>query len=604
MFDTYRKLYDILDSRERKLALLVFVLMFMVALFEAVGVASIMPFMAVLANPEVVESNRYLASIYDRLNFRSVDAFLFFLGIAFLVIIVGSLFLRAFSYWVQVRFSMKRNHAWSSRRVQMYLSRPYEWFLDQHSGTLGTTILAETNRAVEGALLPALQLVSQGLVAIFLMLLMVAVDPVLAISIAVVLGGSYFGIFLVVRRHLVRVGQDIQDSNRRRFKLTQEIFGGIKDVKVSGLEPDYVERFRVPSLIFARRQVSARIVSELPTYFMQALVFGGVMSVLLYFMAHRDGLQTVLPLFSVYALAGYRLMPALQAMYKHVANIKVNDPMLASLHHDLANTRQSDHSSPLVGGIPFLDEPLRLRERLELVSVSYAYPGSERNAVNDVSLVIPAFSTVALVGPTGSGKTTLVDVILGLLSPNGGEILVDGQEITETLRPIWRRDIGYVPQQIFLADDTISANIAFGIAPDKVDQASIESASRMANLHDFVVGELPEGYSTVVGERGVRLSGGQRQRIGIARALYRDPDLLILDEATSALDNLTERAVMDAVHNLSRKKTIILIAHRLSTVRQCDRIFYLEHGRILGEGTYEQLVEVNEKFRLLANQGA
>jgi ATP-binding cassette, subfamily B, bacterial PglK len=239
-----------------------------------------------------------------------------------------------------------------------------------------------------------------------------------------------------------------------------------------------------------------------------------------------------------------------------------------------------------------------------LIDVSYRYPGADRDALEEINLEIPAYSTVGLVGPTGSGKTTLVDVILGLLSPKKGLLVADGLPITSDLRRAWRRTIGYVPQQIFLADDTISGNIAFGIPAEEIDQTAVERAARMANLHDFVVGELPAGYSTMVGERGVRLSGGQRQRIGIARALYRDPDLLILDEATSALDNLTERAVMDAVHNLSRKKTIILIAHRLSTVRQCDRIFYLEHGQILGEGAYEYLVEANEKFRLLAQHGA
>jgi ABC-type multidrug transport system fused ATPase/permease subunit len=224
--------------------------------------------------------------------------------------------------------------------------------------------------------------------------------------------------------------------------------------------------------------------------------------------------------------------------------------------------------------------------------------------IEDMSLIIQAYSTVALVGSTGSGKTTTVDLILGLLKPTSGQLLADDRQVSyENLRS-WQRSIGYVPQSIFLADDTVAANIAFGILPQNVDQAAVEQAARIANLHEFVVGELPDGYDTSIGERGVRLSGGQRQRIGIARALYHDPELLIFDEATSALDNVTEQAVMDAVYKLGRKKTIILIAHRLSTIRACDRIYLLEQGRVIAEGTYEQLLSSSAVFSSMATEGS
>lgn len=601
MLDIYLKLYDILDARERKLTLLVFVLMVIVALFEAVGVASIMPFMAVMANPGIVETNVYLAAIYDRLGFVSTDAFLFFLGMVFLVLIVGSLAFRAFAFWVQVRFAQKRNHAWSCRLVSRYLNRPYDWFLNQHSGNLGASILDETLRVVDGALYPAMQLISQGLVAAVLFLLLVVVDPTLAVSMAIVLGGAYAGFYLTVRRYIGRAGQDIRNANRKRFKITGEMFGGIKDVKVGALEDTFVDRFREPSLLFAKRQIAIRTLSALPPFAMQALIFGGIMVVMLYFLASRGDLQTALPIFTLYALAGYRLMPALQAIYNHLSQIRANTAILDGVYEHLREV-PSESKSTRGGPDPSASHPVvGLRDRLQLIDVSYRYPGADRDALDGVNVEIRAYTTVGLVGPTGSGKTTLVDVILGLLSPERGMLVADGLQITPDLGRAWSRNIGYVPQQIFLADDTISGNIAFGIPAEEIDQTAVERAARIANLHDFVVTELKDGYATLIGERGVRLSGGQRQRIGIARALYRDPDLLILDEATSALDNLTERAVMDAVHNLSRKKTIILIAHRLSTVRQCDRIFYLEHGRILGAGTYEELVEDNDRFRRLAS---
>jgi ATP-binding cassette, subfamily B, bacterial PglK len=297
MLKVYRQLYDILDGRERRLTLAVFAMMVLVALFEAVGVASIMPFMAVMANPEIVETNVYLAGVYDRLNFPSTDAFLFFLGMVFLVLIVGSLAFRAFAFWVQVRFAQKRNHAWSCRLVSRYLNRPYDWFLNQHSGDLGASILDETLRVVDGALYPAMQLISQGLVAVMLFSLLLVVDPMLAVSMAIVLGGAYAGFYLTVRRYIGRAGQDIRTANRKRFKLTGEMFGGIKDVKVGGLESTFLDRFRAPSLLFAKRQIAIRTLSALPPFAMQALIFGGIMVVMLYFLASKGNLADRTPRF-------------------------------------------------------------------------------------------------------------------------------------------------------------------------------------------------------------------------------------------------------------------------------------------------------------------
>jgi ABC-type multidrug transport system fused ATPase/permease subunit len=268
-------------------------------------------------------------------------------------------------------------------------------------------------------------------------------------------------------------------------------------------------------------------------------------------------------------------------------------PALDALHTDLTTTSAPPAAAPAPA-------PLRLRDRLVLRDVRYSYPGAERPALAGLDLAIGANTTVGLVGSTGAGKTTAVDVVLGLLEPDGGALEVDGVTIDAANRRAWQRALGYVPQQIFLTDDSVAANIALGVPPAEIDTAAVERAARIAELHDFVTGELPQGYATAIGERGVRLSGGQRQRIGIARALYHDPDVLILDEATSALDNRTERAVMDAVHNLGRAKTIVMIAHRLSTVRDCDTIFVLEQGRCVAAGHYDELLDRSRSFRELA----
>jgi len=392
------------------------------------------------------------------------------------------------------------------------------------------------------------------------------------------------------------------------------------------------------------------IVGQVPNFAMQGVAFGGILIIVLFLLATRGGdLGQILPTLGVFAFAGQRLMPALQQVYQNATKMRFGTPALDALYKDLMETGQdSEDIKQMHRGQNI--EPLGLKQKLDFQSVEFWYPKAERPALQDLNFTITAKTTVGFVGPTGAGKTTAVDLILGLLTPDKGQILVDGipinstntsqitdtqitacpvkpgslsgcltgdnqsqitdkqttsspdnrQQITDNLLRSWQRTLGYVPQDIFLADDTVTANIAFGVPKNEIDQDAIERAARIAELHEFVQNELSNGYETVVGERGVRLSGGQRQRIGIARALYHDPDVLIMDEATAALDNLTEKAVMQAVHNLSNKKTIILIAHRLSTVQNCDQIFLLEQGRLAAQGTYSQLLDKSQEFRKMA----
>jgi len=316
--------------------------------------------------------------------------------------------------------------------------------------------------------------------------------------------------------------------------------------------------------------------------------------VILYLMAKSGSFASALPIISLYAFAGYRLMPALHQIYGAFTQLRFAGPALDALHADLMRL-QPAHPNPS-------QDAIALRQAITLNQIQYRYPNAPQPALKSLSLTIPAKSMVGFVGATGSGKTTTVDLILGLLEAQQGTLAVDGQVITEHNRRAWQRAIGYVPQQIYLADDTVAANIAFGLDAKDIDQEAVERAAKIANLHEFVINELPQQYQTTVGERGVRLSGGQRQRIGIARALYHNPQVLILDEATSALDNLTEQAVMEAVNNLGHDITIILIAHRISTVRQCDQIYLLERGKVKAGGTFDELVVNNAQFKSMASR--
>ena len=595
MLVTYQRIWDLLSRRERRQAVLLGIGILIMGFVQMAGVASVIPFMTLAANPEAVETNVYLAKVYTVLGFSDPQRYLFFLGVAVFITLLVSSAGRALTAYALTRFTEMRSYSLSRKLMAGYLRQPYDWFLNRHSADLGKTILSEAEHVIRGALSPSMHLLSEGVVVVTLVALLVAVDPLLATAVAAGVGGAYAVIYGFLRGHLKRIGIERVDANHQRFEAVQETFGSIKDVKVSGLEGLLLRRFDGPAHRFARTRAAEVVAHQMPRFAIEALAFGGLLAMVLYLMARPGGLQQALPVLSAYAFAAYRLMPALQNFYTMLVALRSAGPALETLHRDLTALAPQDGTClPLERA-----RPLGLGKSLKLEQVEYTYPTSGRPAIHDLSLEIPARSTIGLVGKTGSGKTTAVDIILGLLRPQHGRICVDGVPIIGDNLRAWQATIGYVPQHIYLADASVAANIAFGMPADRVDHQAVECAARIANLHDFVTQELPQGYDTTVGERGVRLSGGQRQRIGIARALYHDPDLLILDEATSALDNLTERIVMEAVRNLGNRKTIIIIAHRLSTVRDCDIVALLEHGKIVAHGSFDDLAYRDEGFRAM-----
>ncbi|MFW6080660.1 MAG: ABC transporter ATP-binding protein [Desulfosalsimonas sp.] len=566
------------------------------AFLQMVGVASVMPFVQVLSSSEIVENNKYLFFVYDYLGFESTRNFMYFLGIVMLVLLLGSVAFQALTNYAIVRYTHMRGYSLSRKLVQAYLRQPYDWFLDHHSADLGKSILSEANQVIQGALLPLMKFIAGVTMLAALIGLLVAVEPMIALIVALSLGGAYGLLYFLVRKYLDRIGAERVKANKERFQAVQEAFGGIKEVKVSGLEAPFLKRFEPSAKRFARVQANANILGQIPKFGLQAIAYGGAFIVILYMMNNSGGLKDALPILAIYLLAGQRLLPALSQAYKHLAKLRFTKPALETLYEDLMKL---DTDAAKLSKIK-QPEPMGMERSLKMDAITYTYPKAHTPALQDLSLEIPAKTTMGLVGATGSGKTTTVDVILGLLWPQQGRLLVDNTPVTQQNLRAWQRALGYVPQHIYLADETVSANIAFGVPPEKVDMQAVERAARVAELHDFVTRELSNGYETLVGERGVRLSGGQRQRIGIARALYHDPPVLDMDEATSALDNVTEKQVMNSISNMKGKRTIILIAHRLSTVRDCDMIYFLEQGKLKASGTYEELVNTSEEFRRMA----
>ena len=575
---TIKKILFILTPRERKHASLLLIMILIMALLDTIGVASILPFMAVLTNPEIIETNIIINKMFQASSIFQIEnhqQFIFALGILVFVLLVVSLTFKALTTYAQTRFGLMREYSIGKRLIEDYLKQPYDWFLSRHSANLGKTILSEVSMVIGNGIIPLMELISKSVIVISLIVLLIITDPKLALMVGFSLGIVYGIIFYYARSLLRRMGVERLKSNELRFKTISEAFGAAKEVKVSGLEQAYIGRFSNSAKKYARTGVLSNIIQVLPRFILEAVAFGGIMLVILYLMIKTGSFNNALPVISLYVFAGYRLMPALQNVYTTLSQLAFVGPSLNALYDELKNLESVNINQDQ--GVMSFNKAIILKK------IHYNYPNAMRTALEDINLSIPAKSTVGIVGTTGSGKTTTIDIILGLLEAQKGTLEIDGQIITRQNSRAWQRSIGYVPQHIYLSDDTIAANIAFGKAPKDINQEAVEKASKVANLHEFVTNELPKNYQTVIGERGVRLSGGQRQRIGIARALYHGPQVLILDEATSALDNQTEKAVMDAINNLGKNITIILIAHRLNTVKNCDIIYKLENGKIVSK---------------------
>lgn len=591
-----KKILFILSSRERKNAGLLLIMILIMALLDMIGVASILPFIAVLANPEIIQTNIILKKMFQLSSVFGVEnnqQFLFVLGVMVFGLLVASLSFKALTTYLQTRFVQMREYSIGKRLVEGYLHQPYDWFLSRHSADIGKTILSEVSQVIGNGINPLLEVIAKGMVAVALISLLIVTDPKLALIVGLSLGSAYGIIFYFTRGFLNKIGKERLKSNQSRFTSVSEAFGAAKEVKVGGLEKIYIDRFSHSAKILAHTVSLSVIIRQLPRFILEAIAFGGILLVILYLMTKTGSFNHALPIISLYAFAGYRLLPALQQIYASLTQLTFVSPSLDALINDLKNLKPLNTNQDK--GI------LSLHKSIVMKNISYNYPNSSRTALKNIDLTIPAKNTIGLVGATGSGKTTTVDIILGLLEPQKGNLEVDKQNIIKKNVRSWQRSIGYVPQHIYLSDDTVASNIAFGMDPKDINQGAVEHASKIANLHDFVVNELPKEYQTIIGERGVRLSGGQRQRIGIARALYHNPQILILDEATSALDSQTEQAVMDAVNNLSKNITIIIIAHRISTVKKCDKIFLFEKGEIKNNGTFQELIKINDNFRKSAN---
>ncbi|HOO70789.1 MAG TPA: ABC transporter ATP-binding protein [Spirochaetota bacterium] len=589
------KIFYLLSKKEkRKLVFLIFALI-ICSFIGVIGIASIMPFLSVLSKPDIIKSNEILSWIYSTLGFTSINNFMLYLGIALLAVFIFSNMFLTTTIWMELHFIRMVGYNMTRNLLMRYLNNPYSFFLTRNSSELTKNLFSEVQQVISSLVKPIMEIIVKGILAFSILVFIVVINPRLALIMGLFLGGAYAVIFMFIKRKLSKNGQQRVSANARRFKIADEALGSIKDIKLLGKEKIYIDRFSHPAMLYEKSVAIAQILSRMPKYVMETVAFGGMLAIVLFLFATKNDISDILPLVALYAFAGYRLLPSLQDMFAAVALIRSNLDSLDIIYNDLNGMNESLFPNRTDYSV------LAFSNRMHIRKMGFKYESASDFIFKNFSLSIKANTTVGIVGPTGCGKTTLIDIILGLLIPSEGGLMIDGVLIDGSNRHHWQNNCGYVPQRIYLADDTITRNIAFGMPDDKINMDAVIKAAKIANIHDLITGDMQAGYDTVVGDRGIRLSGGQNQRIGIARAIYNDPAVLILDEATSALDGYTEKAIMDAVNNLSQKKTIIMIAHRLATVKKCDVIYVLKKGKIVESGTYDELIKTSAYFK---EQGA
>jgi ATP-binding cassette, subfamily B, bacterial PglK len=590
-------IWSLLDRKQRRQLLLLQALAMAMGVFTLLGIASAVPFFAALGDPGLVEHHAGLSWLYGKLGLHDRRNFISILGVGFLCIVLLSNAANLVGALAMNRFAHRVGNDLAVMLFDDYLHREYLFHVSTNSATLLNNVVWEASRGITGVL-QSLGILSTNVVTSTVIIVSVLLlNPLIAAGLAAVLGGSYAAIFLLLRRRLLHNGLQESRHTEERTRIANESFRAIKEITLVQGEDLFRGRFERSCRAISRTAANTQAIAQSPRYILESMAIGGLVVVALLLISPNAQNSAWLAQLAFLGFAAYRLLPALQQVFHSLVKIRADRVAFDRIARDLHHARSLRERSRLVANSFWEGRP---HHDIRLNAVSFRYLADRLPAIQESTLRISAGSSVCFVGPNGSGKTTLAHLILGLLTPSSGTIEVDGVAIDGANRRDWQSSIAFVPQDIFLLDSSVTANIAFGIAPDKVNAERLRWAASTAHVDRFI-SALPRGYDETLGENGVHLSGGQRQRIGIARALYRNASLLVMDEATNALDGPTEREIMAMLGEFRGRVTTILIAHRLSTARQCDLIVALENGRITDTGTYDELLRRCEQFRQMAS---
>ncbi len=592
----FKRLYSILPRSSKKGLYGVALVSLITALFETLSVASILPFMALVMDPGIIDQYPAVKQLLSTIGIRSQQAELITAGLLTIFVLGIGNGISATNLWVQTRYLARTRCALSSELFAGYMRLPYSFHIQRDAASLHRVIGGDVESALSGFLASLLLVVGKGLSALILIALIVVVNPLVALGSVLVLGGAYLMVYRIIRAKQSELGAKMVNASTVLGRTAIEGLAGVKELRILGREATASEQYSRTIKILTETNTSNIFATALPRYVIEIFAYAGIVAVTLVLVLKGDAAEAM-PSLALYALAGNRLVPTFQQLFAGAITIQYHTHAVDSLEADLKEVRTAQFAD-----LTLQAPPMAFKKEISLKKVGFKYPSANRNALTDITLTIPQNQSVGLVGKTGSGKTTLADILLGLYPANEGMITIDQVPLTEQNERAWRQRVGYVPQNVFLTNATIAQNIALGIPKELINYDAVNKAAKMAQALEFI-DQLPDRFDTMVGERGVKLSGGQKQRLGIARALYHDPDVLVFDEATSALDGMTEDAVMEAVQSLSSERTMILIAHRLRTIQACDRILMLEAGRIVADGKYEDLMSMSEAFQKLAGQG-
>lgn len=601
MFSSISYLFQIFDKRTRLQFFFLFVLMLVCAVLETGGIGLIVPLISIILKPELIHENKWLSWINEALHIESTTQFLIYMCI----FLMGFYFIKNFSIglqnYLQTRFVFSKRSALGQQVFILYLKSPYTFHLERNTSELFRNIQFETP-GVYGYVQSMLIICTEACVLISILAMLLAINPLLVL-ISFGLLGTVSGIFYkMVSKTVRRYGEKVQSSQTHINQAMLEGFGSIKEVKISRKEAFFPNRYYSNMMENARANWMNVTLSTAPRLFMEVIAVGGIIvAILVLLQLQKQEMETLVPTLSLLAVATIRLLPSFTKIVAGFQRIRFCSPSVEVVAKEISTL------TPLVSSASTTSIPVAAPQKinfqtLKLQNLGFHYPNSKKHALKQVSLTITKGQAVAFVGSSGAGKTTLINIVLGLLSPSDGSIHADNQDIFKNL-DAWQSNIGYVPQAIYLLDASIRENIAFGIDPESIDDSKVWNALKVAQLEQFTQ-DLPEGLNTHVGENGVRLSGGQRQRLGIARALYHDPEVLILDEATSALDTETEKEVSREIEELSGQKTLLIVAHRLSTIKKCDVIYFMESGTVTDSGTFDELLSNNASFKQMASLDA
>ena len=576
MVEIIKKLFSILSKRQKRSVAGLGVMILIGAVLETAGVSMIVPLAQAILDADQLKENEYVILVCNTLGLENMNQFVILLLLLVVAVFVIKNGYLLFMNYVQAKFVNKNQFSTVSYMMDEYLNRPYEFYLNADIPTVFRTLDSDVPK-VFIVLMDFIQLMTEVVVSIFLCIVVLIVDPVMTIMIGAILLGMTILIVGLLKPRLNKLGQENQEIQARMGKWRNQSIFGIKEVKVLHKENYFVDNYSVYAKNGADLNSKYTVFNNMPRLLIETICIGGLLGYMAVCLMMGQDLASMAPKISAFAVAAVRLMPSVNRINTHITNIAFFGPSVHFVHDNIDFRDYKEERK--VSSRRIEDKPaIEVKDTIELQKITYSYPNTDKLILNQADMVIPVGKSVGIIGPSGAGKTTAVDILMGLLDIQGGKIVCGGRDVMENYGS-WLSHIGYIAQNIYLTDDPVRDNVAFGVSPKDIDDKRVWEVLEEAQLKEFVE-SLPEGLNTSVGERGVRISGGQRQRLGIARALYHNPEILVFDEATSALDTDTETAIMEAIDKFHGRKTLIIIAHRLRTIENCDMIFKVENGKI------------------------